>query len=265
MAATIASVTDGRLDRATLEVLGIPINTEPRADGKLLDLEAEASDAAVIWAAAKLADLPVTIRYCVSTQVSAWQMPDGEWFRHIGSAWVRLEATDDHEAGFFVKPRVGATDDDLEWLLSFVERAKEGLFLGHGWEENSERGWFEFTCSRGAGDLVSWARRRHEYIVPCNEPGCDDFGRHHLTDDLKDPWYSHGKQGPNGSASCMRMSNADRWVVYVDTYGSEFSAEEVAGYISDLQWVVADCRQLNAALATAEREAIAIRLGEAHA
>lgn len=237
---TIASSTD-RL----LQMYGIPIDRDPAVNPQLLDLEVEASGSEMTWAAAKLADLPVTIRYCVSTEVSAWQMPDGEWFRHVGTAWVRLEATAEHEAGFFVKPRVGATDTDLEWLLEFVERAKAGLFLGHGWEENTERGWYQFTCSRGAGDLVRWAGERHQYLVPCNEPGCDDFGRHHTTDDLNDPWYSHQKQGPNGSASCMKMSNADQWVVYVDTYGSEFSSEEIAGYISDLQWVAADCRHLN--------------------
>lgn len=238
---------------ALLERYNIPV--EPVSSSTYyLDLSAQPSHTDALWAADKLGELPVDLRYSKTTRVYAFEMPDGDFYRRVGTILVRPEPTEERQARFVINIRVGATDDDLRWLRWVVERAKAGSFLNDGWHSMDEPGVFGFTLSRKF-DPLSWARWGAIFIVPCHEPGCDDFGGHHLTMDLADPDYLHMKDG-GGYAYCMKANTDDRWVVYASVDGS-LTPSEIAGLTSGLKWVAADCAQLNATLAAAEGRVVA--------
>lgn len=247
---------------AELTAPWLVIQTEPVPDLVIYDLTAEPSPLEVDWAHAHLADLPIAYTYHSTSTVRVWRDDEGNWWRKAGSVVVTLDYR------FNINVWHGATQGDIRRMLQVVENARDGRFLAHGWEENPiPRGnsWL-FRASLPITRqpfLENWARviaegaapphenvRAQDFVIPCTEVGCSEFGKHHTSDEFEDPWVLHdagviGRDTVDHWVAVQKCGEWEGWRVVLQEGVYELTPTEAAGLASDLQWATATAQALN--------------------
>ncbi|MDQ1217980.1 hypothetical protein [Microbacterium arborescens] len=204
-----------------------------------------------------LATMPMRIR-ATKERAEVWRAHDGSWYRHAG--FVRIQPCDDGVRRFVVLIPQGANRDDVEHLLRSVRRARNGE-LGHRWAQVTSDWADELTfslrfTSRPYRDPHMFTDHSQPAFV-CDEPLCrdswhDGYGTHEADSVTRKLPEDRGRY----SISVTRMpEGGEPWKV--DVMADDFfgTPEDVAAFVSDLQWMSETCRRANeGAVAASDRQ-----------
>ncbi|MBP2419662.1 hypothetical protein [Microbacterium imperiale] len=200
--------------------------------------------------AEEIAAMPLWFRSS-SSPVQVWRSMDGTWWRDSGH--LRIQLCKDGVRRFVLFLSDGATRTDLKHLLDTVHRHRAG---------KTRRAWRQHSAGfGGSGDDLTFSLAFHhrEYADPythretdlevavCDEPLCgadwhDGYGTHEADSVTRKLPEGRGRY----QISVTRMPEAgEPWKV--DVFSDEFfgTPEDVALFVSDLQWMSETCRRAN--------------------
>ena len=211
----------------------------------------EPSAAAVRLAEDEFAHLPLfVVRSRIGARARVWRGSDGKWWRAGGMVHIRRWPDAGGERAFVVFLFKGANEGDLNLLLDFVKRARTGVGFDAEWRKITSPWADEYTFalalnSRRYADPYT-SEDRSQRVVVCDDALCVEkwhtvHGRHELDGVSKKLPDCRGSY----QVSVTRELDADAWTV--DVYTDDFygAPEDVAGFVSDLQWMQEACRRAN--------------------
>lgn len=220
-------------------------------DVKRLRAPAAVEPAEADWAESRLAHAEVLVRQCDDRTARVWQAPDGEWFRTGG--YVNFRRQRDGIYRFVIHLYAGANANDYLFLRRVVEAAKEGRFERFGWqrvepENNDVRWWYDFSRSYAPSDAdLRECADRSSLVTACTDSRCRDavhtdagHGATHTVDEIDTDHYAISIE-----RYFDRDGETERFSVVVNTTGEEMTHEQVASFVSDLQWMAETCRRAN--------------------
>jgi hypothetical protein len=203
-------------------------------------------------AAGEFASMAVhVVQTRASRRAQVWRTADGEWWRRGGTVRIQKWPEPDGARSFVVFLWKGANEDDLKFMLEQVERARQGIAFDDEWQRVTSD-WADdltFACTLSRSYLDPYTHRDDSlHVHACDDALCirkwhKTYDRHEL-DEVR-------KQIPSKEGSYRIAVGRDvdappnGWIV--DVYTDEFygTPDDVAAFVSDLQWMQEECRRAN--------------------
>jgi hypothetical protein len=196
------------------------------------------------WADTNLAHLPVVVICDETRNVEIWQGDDGAWYRRAGT----IVASPHSRGRFRINLYRGADQSDLALFERLVAAAKAGRFTRFGWTPYDSNGatcyklTWSFATEPNKERVNKWGEP-FPTIYPCHEPKCS---RTYHEGDRDDWFHVHEFTERDGySITIERGEHEEQWAVEVYATDLRVGPDKLGGFVSDLQWAAAECRNIN--------------------
>lgn len=210
-----------------------------------------------VFSKSELASMPITIGNARRGRVRVWRGQDGNWYRHGG--WLRIQPNREGDSSrLLIRLAKGANERDLNHLLGIAEQVRSGVTKRTWRKLSPEAPGLEWADDR----TFSFAYTSIKYVDPyanedrsprvraCTEKACreawHEVGGFHEIDSVRRELPAGGGEYSIRVTKPVDAKLTERWTV--DVYTDEFygTPEDVASFVSDLQWMQEECRSANA-------------------
>ena len=205
-------------------------------------------DVSTVFTRDELAEMPLIIqRTAMGVRVQVWRSLQGQWYRKGGV--LRIQPHEGQRVYKIILYR-GATTEDLDELLREVAAMRAGE-TSRAWEKldvkwGDDRTFLHRFSSYPYDDPYVCADYSARVRI-CDEPRCREKwhpdGTYHTLDSITRKLPE--RRGGYEIEVCKRFGKSARWTV--DVFADEFygTPEDVASFVSDLQWMQEECRRAN--------------------
>lgn len=223
----------------------IIIEDTPDTDAEVTKPSGTATRRHARLADTELARLPLIIRHgTAGRRARIWRTTDGQWWRRGGTVQIRRCPSLDGARAFVVTIWKGANSDDVRFMLKTVERTRRGEDFGFFWDR-IVAGWAdEHTYTSGTSRVYRDPYTHGDFSqrpMVCDVPLCRSQWHE------GDPLHEVGAIDGDGYwINVCRTADEDLWHVDVHADYAEFTPDQVADFVNDLQWMRAECERANA-------------------
>lgn len=197
-----------------------------------------------LWAAANLADMPVTIKFDRrGKKVSRQYATHGHMMRFA----FRITVAPGYSPDFTIHLYKGASSDDLERAMELVEKAKAGISWESLWERvNFTEGYPGWWMRAGFAERE---KSRWDKLRPCSDPNCVNDMHPWKKKEQQEPCTGDRIETESYNIELQNWRDGKGWEAY-SSFDWELESEEDLRVIdrirNDFAYMLGEAARLNA-------------------